>query len=119
MPNDASVLVLDENPSRRTWIHQVLGTLPCRIVEVRLTHQALRSLKMAPASAVVIGAELRRTDLRRFQAVMRKHHSDIPVVVASRPRPVGTDLTRNSPGGYHCLVSVSYTQLKQPTKSRG
>ena len=104
MKNDAYVLVVDDNPSRRNWVHQALAALPYSIVAVPSTYQALRSLKKVPAKAVIVGEGLRQRDLQRFQAVMRKRSPAIPVLVASCPWPVGTDLTEMSPGGYHCLV---------------
>ena len=104
MSDRAHILVVDDNPSRRNWIRHVLGTLPCCIMEFPSAYRALRSLEKAPAEAVVVGEGLRQRDLQRFQAIMRKRYSDIPVVVASCPWPVGTDLTEMSPGGYHCLV---------------
>lgn len=109
MKNDACILVVDDNPSRRNWLRHVLGALPCSIVEAPPAQHALRSLKQGPANAVVVGEGLRPRDLQRFHAVMLKRYPNIPVFMAC-PWPGGPDFMGMSPGGSHCLVLCTQDQ---------
>ena len=78
MKSDLSVLVVDDNVTRRHWIlNVILGELPYTVVSVPSAYQALRWLKKLRPSAIVMGEELRRKDFQRFQAVMRKRYSDV------------------------------------------
>lgn len=105
MKSDLSVLVVDDNVTRRHWIlNVILGELPYTVVSVPSAYQALRWLKKLRPSAIVMGEELRRKDFQRFQAVMRKRYPDVRLLVASCPWLIGTNLMSMSPGGYHSLV---------------
>ena len=104
MKSDVSILVVDDNITRRDWILNVLGNQPYSLVTVPSAYHALRRLKGLRPDVVVVGEELRRKDFQRFQAVMRKRYPDVSVLVASCPWLIGANRMSLSPGGYHCLV---------------